>query len=73
MFGYQQFESKVGNRNSNLSNKICWILPAMLVRQKKKIHHTKVFLLTQSEIYRRGIVENGYKLLIMVDHAWKCQ
>ena len=28
---------------------------------------------TQSEIYRRGNVENGWKLLIMVDHAWKCQ
>ena len=28
---------------------------------------------TQSEIYRRGNVENGWKSLIMVDHAWKCQ
>ena len=27
----------------------------------------------QSEIYRRGNVENGWKSLIMVDHAWKCQ
>ena len=27
----------------------------------------------QSEIYRRGNVENGWKPLIMVDHAWKCQ
>ena len=28
---------------------------------------------TQSEIYRRGNVENGWKLLIMVDHARKRQ
>ena len=28
---------------------------------------------SQSEIYRRGNVENGWKSLIMVDHAWKCQ
>ena len=28
---------------------------------------------TQSEIYRRGNVENSWKSLIMVDHAWKSQ
>ena len=28
---------------------------------------------TQSEIYSRGNVENGWKSLIMVDHAWKYQ
>ena len=27
----------------------------------------------QSEIYRRGNVENGWKSLIMVNYAWKCQ
>ena len=31
------------------------------------------YSITQSEIYRRGNVENGWKSLIMVDHAWKCQ
>ena len=30
-------------------------------------------IITQSEIYRRGNVENGWKSLIIVDHAWKCQ
>ena len=29
--------------------------------------------IAQSEIYRRGNVEDGWKSLIMVDHAWKCQ
>ena len=33
----------------------------------------RVSKITQSEIYRRGNVENGWKSLIMVDHAWKCQ
>ena len=28
---------------------------------------------TQSEVYRRSNIENGWKSLIMVDHAWKCQ
>ena len=33
----------------------------------------KTTCISQSEIYRRGNVENGWKSLIMVDHAWKCQ
>ena len=34
---------------------------------------THYHMYTQSEIYRRGNVENGWKSLIMVDYAWKCQ
>ena len=42
-------------------------------QNKQKLVCAKKIVITQSEIYRRGNVENGWKSLIMLDHAWKCQ
>ena len=40
---------------------------------QQTVHQLNNCSVSQSKIYRRGNVENGWKSLIMVDHAWKCQ
>ena len=65
--------NNINNNILTLGNYLVDKIPEAENFQPSSIQEITKIITRGTEIYRRGNVENGWKSLIMANHAWKCQ